>query len=99
MTMKESLRLYPPAWLLGGRVALQECEIGGFRMPAGAMIVICPWVTHRDPRNFENPELFKPERWVADRATMLPKYAYYPCANQRYSATFGKKLPRILGIY
>jgi cytochrome P450 len=35
-------------------------------------------VTHRDPRNFENPELFKPERWVADRATALPKYAYYP---------------------
>jgi cytochrome P450 len=78
MVVKESLRLYPPAWLLGGRVALEECEIGGFRMPAGAMIVISPWVTHRDPRNFENPELFKPERWVADRATALPKYAYYP---------------------
>jgi len=75
---RESLRLYPPAWLLGGRVALRDCEIGGFRMPAGAMIIICPWVTHRDPRYFDHPELFLPERWAADQAQLLPKYAYFP---------------------
>ena len=58
----EAMRLYPPAWGFG-REALADCEIGGYSIPAGTTIIISPWVLHRDPRYFERPTEFLPERW------------------------------------
>jgi cytochrome P450 len=72
----ESLRLYPPAPTIG-REALAECALGGFRVPAGTTILLSPWVVHRDPRWYDRPEEFRPERW-ADGAGQRPKYAYFP---------------------
>jgi cytochrome P450 len=72
----ESLRLYPPAPSIG-REALAECSLGGFRVPRGTTILMSPWVVHRDPRWFERPEEFLPERW-ADGGAQRPKYAYFP---------------------
>jgi cytochrome P450 len=73
----ESMRLYPPAWAIG-REALTPVEIGGFSFPKGAEFVISPWVMHRDPRFFAQPEAFQPERWEDDLARRLPKFAYLP---------------------
>jgi cytochrome P450 len=73
----EAMRLYPPVWALG-RQALADVEIGGVRFPAGAEFVISPWVMHRDPRFFEEPGAFRPERWAGDLAKRLPKFAYFP---------------------
>jgi cytochrome P450 len=73
----ESLRLYPPAWGFG-RQAIAECEIGGYAIPAGTTIIISPWVLHRDPRYFEHPDEFRPERWNGDFARQLPRFAYIP---------------------
>ena len=73
----ESMRLFPPAWALG-REAVADCEVGGYAVPAGTTIFISPWVLHRDPRYFEQPAEFRPERWSGDLARRLPRFAYMP---------------------
>ena len=74
---KESMRLYPPAYALG-REALEECEIGGFRVAPKTQIFMFQWVTQRDPRFFSEPDRFYPERWTDEFVSSLPKYAYFP---------------------
>ncbi|MFO0615482.1 MAG: cytochrome P450 [Polyangiaceae bacterium] len=75
--LKESMRLYPPAWATGREVA-DDVEIGGYVIPKGAQIMASQWVVHRDPRWFPNPEGFDPDRWSPERAQGLPRYAYFP---------------------
>lgn len=77
MVVKESLRLFPPAWGIG-RETLKEIRLGGYRVPAGTNVFISQWVMHRDPRYFERPEEFRPERWTEEFETQLPKFAYFP---------------------
>lgn len=77
MILKESMRLYPPAYGVG-REALKDCEIGGYLVPAGTQLFMFQWVVHRDERYFDHPEAFRPERWADDLAARLPKYAYFP---------------------
>jgi cytochrome P450 len=76
MVFAEAMRLYPPAWAIARR-SLGPCEIGGYHIPANALIVVSQWVVHRDPRWWADPDRFDPERWretPADR----PKFAYFP---------------------
>jgi len=75
--VKESLRLYPPAYGLV-REALQDGETGGYPVPAGTTRAMFPWAVHRDPRYFERPEEFFPERWDKEFAKSLPRCAYFP---------------------
>src|SRR6266852_1106534 len=74
---KESMRLYPPAYGLG-REAIDDYEIGGFRVPAGTQVFMFQWATQRDPRFYDRPDEFMPERWTEDFIARLPKYAYFP---------------------
>ena len=75
--VNEAMRIYPPAWGFG-REALAECEIAGYAIPAGTTVIISPWVSHRNPRYFEDPAAFRPERWDNDFAATLPRFAYIP---------------------
>jgi cytochrome P450 len=75
--VKESMRLFPPAWSLARTVA-KEIELAGYRLPVGSNVVMSPWILHRDPRFFEQPEQFNPDRWTADAAQHLPRFAYFP---------------------
>jgi cytochrome P450 len=75
--IKESLRLYPPAYGVV-REALADCEIGGYTIPKGATVAMFQWVVHRDPRFFDEPEAFRPERWADGLADRVPKFAYFP---------------------
>lgn len=75
--IKESLRLYPPAYGVV-REALKDCEIGGYLIPKGATVAMFPWVVQRDPRFYEDPEEFRPERWQDGFAERLPRFAYFP---------------------
>jgi cytochrome P450 len=77
MVVKESLRLYPPAFGVV-REALKDCEIGGYPIPKGATLAIFQYAVHRDPRYFDRPEEFIPERWENDFAKTLPRCAYFP---------------------
>ena len=75
--IKEALRLYPPNRSVG-REALNDCEIGDYRVPAGTQLLMSQWVVHRDSRYFNSPEEFLPERWTPEFVRQLPKYAYFP---------------------
>jgi cytochrome P450 len=75
--IKESLRLYPPAYAVV-REALNDCEIGGYVIPKGSTVGMFQWVVHRDPRFFDDPDAFRPERWANGFADRLPKFAYFP---------------------
>jgi cytochrome P450 len=79
MVVKESMRLYPPAWAVG-RQAVGEFEMGGYKFPAGTNVAILQWNTQRDARFFPDPEKFDPERWSAEslRRNALPRFAYFP---------------------
>jgi cytochrome P450 len=73
----EIMRLYPAAYLVG-RQAIDDCEIGGYRIPRGGTVIMSQWVVHRDPRWYAEPEQFRPERWTGGLLRRLPKYAYFP---------------------
>ena len=75
--IKESMRLYPPAWSLA-RTVIKDVEIGGYCIPAGANVVMSQWIMHRDPRFFSDPEKFDPDRWSTENSSKLPKFAYFP---------------------
>ena len=75
--VKESLRLYPPAYVIG-REALADCVLGGYRVPARATIYFSPWVLHRDPRWFAEPEAFRPERWLDGRTVAPSQVRLHP---------------------
>jgi cytochrome P450 len=75
--VRESMRLYPPAYSIG-REALTDCEIGGYPVPRGTQLSLFQWVVHRDPRWYDDPAAFRPERWDNDLARRLPRGAYFP---------------------
>jgi cytochrome P450 len=75
--VRESMRLYPPAWGVG-RATTRPSKVAGVELAEGAQLWMSQWVVHRDPRWFENPEQFSPERWRDDLAKRLPRYAYFP---------------------
>lgn len=77
MIAKEAMRLYPPAYAVG-REAIEDTELGGFAVPRKTQLFAFQWVTHRDPRYFERPDEFVPERWASEAIQNLPKYAYFP---------------------
>jgi cytochrome P450 len=75
--VKEALRLYPPAWSIS-REALEDDEVGGWRIPAGSTVVMNPWTVHRDARFYEEPEAFRPQRWADGLEQRLPRFAWFP---------------------
>lgn len=77
MVLQESMRLYPAVWLLP-RKALAADEIGGYRVPAGADVVLCPYTLHRHPDFWEDPDRFDPERFAKGRSAGRHRYSYIP---------------------
>ena len=77
MVLAESMRLYPPAWILGRR-AIEEVEIGGHAVAPRTIVLMSQYVTHRDARWFADPERFDPERWLPERVAERPKFSYFP---------------------
>jgi cytochrome P450 len=73
----EAMRLYPPAWVMD-RLALEDMELGGFTIKKGTDVWIAPWVLHRDPRFWDRPDEFAPDRWENDLQKRLPKFVYFP---------------------
>jgi cytochrome P450 len=75
--IKESMRLYPPAWSLA-RTVVCDIELRGYNIPAGSNVVMSQWIMHRDARYFAHPEKFDPERWLDEATRKLPRFAYFP---------------------
>ncbi|HKP63179.1 MAG TPA: cytochrome P450 [Polyangiales bacterium] len=75
--IRETLRLYPPAYTIG-REVVQTIELGGYEIAPGSQLLMSQCVVHRDPRFFPEPARFMPERWLSDASEQLPRFAYFP---------------------
>jgi cytochrome P450 len=76
----ESMRLYPPAWIVGRRT-LNEYHLGGYTIPARAYVLMSQWIVHRDPRWWDDADVFRPERWLPGGSALdaaRPKFSYFP---------------------
>ncbi|MGA5643185.1 cytochrome P450 [Streptomyces cinereoruber] len=89
--LKEAMRLFPAAPAIGRR-AVAATEIGGVAIPAGADVVVVPWVTHRHPDYWEDAERFDPDRFTPEAEAARPRYAWFPfgggpraCIGQHFS--------------
>lgn len=75
---KEALRLYPPAYIVA-RQAIRPVALGDVTLPPGSIVHISPYLRHRDPEHFANPDVFDPDRWAdPDAEKRLPRYAFLP---------------------
>jgi len=74
----ETLRLYPPVWMLPTRSPIEDITIGGHVIPKGSMVFISPWVIHHDPRFFDDPQTFDPDRFSEGYKKRIPSFAFFP---------------------
>lgn len=77
MIVDEVLRLYSPVAIMA-RDPLEDDVIDGYSVPAGSLVTITPFLTHRHPEFWDNPEGFMPERFAPELEGKRPRYAYYP---------------------
>ncbi len=91
MVFSESMRLYPPAWGIGRR-AVEPYNVDGYTIPPTAIIMMSPFVVHRDPRWYPEPEKFDPERFLPEAVAARPKFSYFPfgggarvCIGERFA--------------
>lgn len=75
--VKECLRLYPPVWLIS-RTPIEDDEVGGYHVPAGAMVLLSAYVAHRHTAYWDNPEGFDPDRFSPERSEKRPRHAWIP---------------------
>jgi cytochrome P450 len=106
MVLEEAMRLYPPGWSFG-RKALRDDQIGGYDIPAGSLVWVSPYVTHRHPAFWERPDEFDPERFTPERARSRSRFAYFPfssgpriCIGSQFAMMVAQlTLASILGRY
>jgi len=77
LVIAEALRLYPPTWVTA-RTPVRAVELGGYAMPAGAVLLLSPYTMHRHPAFWEAPEQCVPERFLRERSLGRPRYVYFP---------------------
>lgn len=73
----ESMRFYPPVWMIGRRAAV-DIDLGGYHFPAGTSFLLSQWALHRDPAIWHDPLTFRPERWNPEQGEKVPTWAYFP---------------------
>ena len=75
--VSESMRLYPPVWMMGRR-AIEDFEMGGYRFPAGTFFGMSQWILHRMPELWGDADVFRPERWDPVEAKKMTPWSYFP---------------------
>lgn len=91
--IEESMRLYPPAYILS-RYTVEDDVVGGYDLPAGSILTLSPYVTHRHPDFWPEPERFDPDRFTPEQVASRPRFAYFPfgggprqCIGNRFALT------------
>jgi cytochrome P450 len=94
--IKESMRLFPPAYVIA-RSAVRDTEIGGFGIRKDELVLVSQWLLHRDPRFFDHPLRFDPDRFLPEREALIPRHAYFPfgggrriCIGNHFALTEGQ---------
>lgn len=89
--LAESMRLYPPAWAIG-RMTLHDISLAGYTIPQNNIVLMSPFITHRDPRFWPDPLAFRPERFSPEKEADRPKFTYFPfgggsrvCIGERFA--------------
>jgi cytochrome P450 len=77
--LKESMRLYPPGWLLSRR-SIGPDRLGGYDLPPGRVVMLAPYLVHRHPAHWEMPEGFHPDHFRPEAVDRRHKFAYIPFA-------------------
>jgi cytochrome P450 len=77
IVVEEAMRLYLPIWVVG-RMAIEDDEIGGYKIKAGSEIIISQYITHRHADFWDEPEKFNPERFSPEASAERPRFAYFP---------------------
>ncbi len=102
MVFAESMRVYPPVWIIG-RHALRDVSVNGWIIPKGSYIHVSQFLMHRDARYFPDPERFDPERWTPEATAARPKFCYFPfgggsmqCIGEGFAWTQGMLMIAIL---
>lgn len=102
MVFAESMRLYPPVWIMG-RHALRDLNANGWMIPKGSYVHVSQFLMHRDARFFPEPERFDPERWTPEATAARPKFCYFPfggggmqCIGEGFAWTQGMLMIAIL---
>jgi cytochrome P450 len=101
--LAESIRLYPPAWAIG-RMALERYQADGFAIDPRDIVLMSPYVVHRDARWYPDPERFDPDRWIGEQKAARPKFAYVAfgggarvCIGENFAWMEGVLLLAVLG--
>jgi cytochrome P450 len=91
MVLTESMRMYPPIYIIA-RQALEDFSIGNYTVPGGTIVLMSPYLIHRDSRFHPEPSLFNPHSWTERSGGQHPRYAYFPfsegprsCIGQHYA--------------
>src|ERR671931_2343044 len=75
--LRESIRIYPPVWTIG-RYVENDYSVGDYTIPAGSSLLMSQYVMHHDPRYYDQPEKFNPDRWTEEFKAHLPRFCYFP---------------------
>ncbi len=75
--LKESMRLYPPAWTIG-RQAINDYKVDKYVIPAGSIILMSQYVMHHNQNYYSDPDIFYPDRWTKEAKLQMPRFSYFP---------------------
>ncbi|MFC4359708.1 cytochrome P450 [Halobium salinum] len=99
----ETMRLYPPVYVMF-RETKTDVRLGGYRVPEGAAIMLPQWVVHRSERWYDDPLEFDPDRWLPERRSERPQFAYFPfgggprhCIGRQFSLLEAKLIMGTVG--
>jgi len=86
--MSEAMRINPPTWAFT-RDCLEPAEIGDYAIPRRAIMIVCQYTTHRNPAVWEDPERFDPDRFLPERVSARPKFAFIPFGGGKHQCIGG----------
>lgn len=75
---RESMRIYPPVWTIGRYVSGSNYSLGEYVIPSGSIVLMSQYIIHHDPRYYDKPEIFDPDRWTEEFSMRLPRFSYFP---------------------
>lgn len=74
---REAMRLYPPVWSIG-RIIEEDHQLGDYIIPKNSALFMSQYVMHRNPKYYDNPEEFNPDRWSDEFKRKIPRFSYFP---------------------